>query len=275
MKQFVTTLGLISLILACTTTPTNEDRLTPNLSGPAPCSKPFDDANIVPLGDPRQDQGVVLYQEICNGGLYLMNRSSREPLLKINEDWWLESIQETAWDAASGSGRVTASFITGIGPTGTVPFTKQFHLAPNPTGGWQAVALEQDPSQPVALEPGLYEITNQVQLDALQLSSANQKVDLPVDFSIHRLIIKSVWLTSGSTKIVDIRVAQNNRAYFITYGTKSPRIGTTDMKHVVIYAVLPRDHRYVSFEEPEYGSRNIRVQSGVLEHATFQGMAEL
>jgi hypothetical protein len=45
----------------------------------------------------------------------------------------------------------------------------------------------------------------------------------------------------------------------------------TDMKHVLLYVVLPKDSRYASFEDPEYGAWRFEADSGVIEGATFKG----
>ena len=94
---------------------------------------------------------------------------------------------------------------------------------------------------------------------------------IDVDFKQSRLIVKSVWLTSGSGKITDVSVARNRRAYFVTYQTKYPRIGTMDMKQSVIYLVVPKDTRYVSFEDPELDARRYDVNAGVLNRGSFKG----
>lgn len=207
----------------------------------------------------------------CKGGLFLVDVDAGMPLVRLNESWWLEDISASAWNGSGTALEVTASFITGIGPTAAVPFDWQFLVSQDDAGVWQSRALEPGPADYVVEADGMVEITRPEQLQALGLEARGAPYPVEVDFTEERLIVKSVWLTSGDLTITDVRVARTARAYFATYTVKGPRTVSNDMQHAVIYLVLPRDVRYVSFEDPEYGARPFKARTGVIPHGTFVG----
>ena len=67
---------------------------------------------------------VVIYEEPCDGGLYLIDFERRDKWFKINESWWLYAFESAVWQDTDRENEiaVTARYATGIGPTGAVPF---------------------------------------------------------------------------------------------------------------------------------------------------------
>lgn len=65
-----------------------------------------------------------IYEEACDGGLYLVDLNQGQRLLRINENWWLYKFESAKWrDPESPNEIVTlAQYVTGIGPTGAQPF---------------------------------------------------------------------------------------------------------------------------------------------------------
>ena len=236
-------------------------------AGPAGCSKPYDDYHESRI---TGTSTVALYAERCNGGLYLVDAASKELLLRVNEGWWHEELLDA--EMQDEAILVRSTFITGIGPTGTVPFEATFRIDRSAGGAWQATELPRDDSQPTWLSDRLIEVSNAEQLKALALTNRQGPVALDVDFSEQRLLLHSLWLTSGSIKVTNVRVHRNRRGYYISYGTRSPGIGTHDMKHVVLYAVLPADARSVSVEDPELDAVPFNARTGVIERARFSAM---
>lgn len=237
---------------------------------PAPCSRGYHADQAIPIEDPGR-LNLALYPELCDGGLYLIDTSAGASLLRVNPvGWWLEEAGEVEVDA-NGSFVVEASFITGVGPTGVVPFTVRYRVSSADDGRWVSEALPRDESQPVWLGPDVVEITRPEQLEHVALADAHGPIEIPVDFSRDRLLLKPIWPTSGSIRITDVEVHRTDRAYFVSHDEHSPRVGTADMKPVVIYAVLPADYRAVSFDDPEYGAERVRAEAGVLEGATVEG----
>ncbi len=207
----------------------------------------------------------------CKGTLYIVDQENSDVLQTINESWWFEDLVHYNWSDDGNRLKLSARFITGIGPTGTVPFTVHFVLSRNELGRWDVQELEPDESSYVVEPDGMVEITNASQFAALELRERGDPVVIDVDFEQTRLILKSVWLTSGSGKITNVSVARNKRAYFVTYQTEYPRIGTTDMKRSIIYLLVPRDPRYVSFEDPELDARRFDARIGIIDRGSFKG----
>lgn len=233
------------------------------------CARTYDPERLILL--PTQE--LALYG--CDGGLYLVDTEVRTPLLRINANWWFDEVLNAEWSKADDSLHLTASFITGIGPTGTVPFPVNFVLRKNEAGIWYAQEVESGPANYLVEPDGMVEITQAEQLIALGLTDRGQPYPVDVDFETERLIVKSVWLSSGSINIERVAIHRNSRAYFVTYKTNNPRIGTTDMKHSVVYVVLPKDVRYVSFEDPELDAKRIDARSGIIQRGSFNNAPKL
>ena len=203
--------------------------------------------------------------------MFLIDLNSSQPLVRINPSWWLEDLSESRWNAEGTVLTVTASFVTGIGPTGAMPFTWQFTVSQDETGAWQSREVEPGAAEYTVEADGMLEITRPEQLSALGLTSFDQPYTIDVNFDEERLVVKSVWLTSGDLEIQNVRVHRTRHAYFVTYDTKGPSLGSTDMQHAVIYLIVPRDVRYVSFEDPEFGAKRFDARTGVIQRGTFVG----
>jgi len=103
------------------------------------CPAPFARDNVLEiLADEQHDtvHGYYgIYPEPCNGGLYLVSLPTGERLARINEGWWLEEFESARWESVSHEGIVVvASYITGVGPTGTRPFRARILLIHRPKG---------------------------------------------------------------------------------------------------------------------------------------------
>lgn len=76
-------------------------------------------------------ESIVFYDEFCDGGLWMVKIGTPDlKIARVNESWQLDQFVSAAFarpekkDAEDGDVIiVTASFITGIGPTGAQPFT--------------------------------------------------------------------------------------------------------------------------------------------------------
>ncbi len=235
--------------------------------GPAACSDAFTAENLHPIGgDPAP---LAVYEELCDGGLHLLDGASFEPILLINESWRVETLRSLTWSEATQSLVVRADYITGIGPTGVIPFFVELTVQAA-DGGWQVVDTTKR-DEAVVSDDGMVEVHNAEQLASLELVANGEAYVIDVDFEASRLILQSVWLTSGSARISAVDVSRNRQAYFVTYATKAPRLGTTDMKQVVIYAVLPKDYRAVSVGDKELDARAFQAETGVIDRGTFRG----
>ncbi len=233
------------------------------------CASEFTPEALVNPANHEQQPHLALYG--CKGGLFLIDTDQRRPLLRINQSWWLDTLADSSWNTDGTALTVTASFITGIGPTGAQPFTWQFAVSQDETGAWQSLEIEPGLSEYTVEADGMVEITRPEQLSALGLTACGKPYDIDVDFDEERLIVKSVWLTSSDLEIKNVRVHRTERAYFVTYGVKGPSLVSTDMQHAVIYLIVPKDVRYVSFEDPEYGARRFDAQTGVIPRGNFVG----
>lgn len=258
MTRYMVLLTLLWSLAACATEGVR--------SGPAGCSEDYNPLAVTPVAGAPE---LALYREICDGGLYLINSRSGAELIRVNAGWWIDEVAQ-AEALPDGAVLVDAKFITGVGPTGSVPFSQRYRLEKS-ASTWQVAQLPPDESAPVWLSPSLVEISNQAQLDAIALRGREGSIDMNVDLSQHRLLLYSLWLTSGSARVTEVSVQRNYRSYFVEHRTEAPAIGTTDMKHVVLYAVLPKDYRTVSFEGRELDAKRFRARAGALPHATFKG----
>lgn len=217
--------------------------------------------------------GVVsVNRHRSDGGLYLVNAPDQARLLRINESWWLYEFEAAFTsnidDDPAHEILVLATYATGIGPTGAQPFRHNFVLDLQ-DGVWKTLALSEAQRaltvnelkmafRPV--EPAIFttaktkvgekrqgnEARCQDELARLE-RSLGRSFDGEVDFARQRLAATSVFLSSGSARIVDIRVRRSDDAYIVYYKTRYPPIGTTDIKVSVLYAILPKDHRSVFF----------------------------
>ena len=102
-----------------------------------------------------------------------------------------------------------------------------------------------------------------------------------VDFDTERVAAVRVMHTSGSNRVVDLRVRETKDAYYVTYEVKRPRIGTTDIRFVDAYAVLPANQKAVWFAErggkqgvKKVPGRTIQIQTGLLRRAAWATHAE-
>ncbi|MEM8767449.1 MAG: hypothetical protein AAGE43_08405 [Pseudomonadota bacterium] len=270
----ITLTAVLLLNAACAYQPDTASPVAQPSQGPASCSGPFRLDSLHPIGgDPAP---VAVYKELCDGGLYLLDGSSFATLLLINESWRLETLRTLRWQEAEQALIVQADYITGIGPTGVVPFFVEFTVEPG-SEGWQVrdttnrEAALKDAVAEIVAEDGTVEILTAHQLQALSLTANGEPYPIAVDFEQNRLIVSSQWLTSGSERITDVNVWKNRLAYFITFKTSSPKVGTTDMKHSIIYAVLPKDYRAISVGDRELDATAIRVKTGVIDRGSFRG----
>ena len=47
------------------------------------------------------------------------------------------------------------------------------------------------------------------------------------------------------------------------------------MKHSIVYLVLPKDVRYVSFEDPGLDAKRINARTGVIQRGAFNNAPKL
>jgi hypothetical protein len=256
--------ALLLLLLGCTG---KADAQAPDLIDA--CAGEFTREALVNPANQEQRPNLALY--VCKGGLFLIDTEQSQPLLRINPSWWLEALADSSWNADGTVLTVTASFATGIGPTGAQPFTWQFAVSEDESGAWQTQELEPGASEYVVEADGMVEIRRPEQLSALGLTAYGKPYTVDVDFNADRLIVKSLWLTSGDLEINNVRVYRSQRAYFVTYSTRGPALGSADMQQAIIYLIVPKDVRYVSFEDPEHGARRFDARTGVIPRGTFVG----
>ena len=131
----------------------------------------------------------------CMGTLYLVDVEVGVPLQKIDAGWWFEDLASYAWSAAGSELNLVARYITGIGPTGTVPFAVVFRIVQADTGTWTVEQLEPAGADYEVEPDGMVEIKNSAQLAALTLRERDRPFTPDVNFDQDRLIVKSVWLT--------------------------------------------------------------------------------
>lgn len=228
------------------------------------CSTDIDEQDIIAKNS-LGNTGVF----VCKGTLYLFDISKDTFIAEINESWWFEELNSFNWQDDNKRLHLSANFITGIGPTGVVTFAVNFLISQQADDTWLVEQSEEKNASSNAQfqvqEDGMVEITNTAQLNALNLTQRGKPVLIDLDFEKERLVVMSVWLTSGSAKITRVNITRNNRAYFVTYDTHYPKIGTMDMKRSIIYLILPKDIRYVSFEEHELDARKYTAQYGIID----------
>lgn len=131
-------------------------------SGPAECSGEFDAAALTSLSNGGTPAPVALYEEQCDGGLYLVALDDGKPLLKVNQSWWLWTLDNAELEPSGKALKLTAQFVTGIGPTGTIPFEVSFRVAKDADGVWQAEQLPPDETKPAELNPVCWRLPTRV-----------------------------------------------------------------------------------------------------------------
>lgn len=91
-----------------------------------------------PDGDPSQTS-LALYEERSNGGLYLVDLAEQKKILRINAGWWFEKLISANWskDGSMDQIAISATFITGVGPTGVQPFPASFILTKTKNHGFK------------------------------------------------------------------------------------------------------------------------------------------
>ncbi|MGD8417264.1 MAG: hypothetical protein PVH91_09420 [Pseudomonadales bacterium] len=249
------------------------------------CPGPFDEQHLVlRLPDEQPDAaGYGIYAEQCDGGLYLVNPVSGERLTRINETWWLEAFESAQWASDDHEAIVVlASYITGIGPTGVQPFQARIVVTRTPQGWLPGEPQFPDEEEPAADPPddadpmdrAVREAGTPEAFAALELTSHGRPVDLHPDFATSRVVLKSLWLTSGSIYVKQVAVHRQDDRYVVYYDVTTPEIGTADMKQCVLYAVLPDDGLPVTFEKRHtFGrpGRSVPDAGGVLDGASFAG----
>jgi len=242
------------------------------------CAGPFDPGRIekkLAVSEHDASQGVyAFYPEPCDGGLYMLALGSMEPMTRVNESWWLEELESVQWADGRRANEivVTASYITGIGPTGVQPFRARIVLK-KLQGAWVPQTPEAIESKPerAADDPRVHEARSPAELARLEIMAQGRPVEIDVNFEEDRLVAISVWLTSGSIRITDVHVRRSDDRYYVDYDTTFPPIGTTDMKSSVIFVVLPKDGRQIEFGSALGIGRKVDVRTGIIDRAGIAG----
>lgn len=239
-------------------------------------------AEQVTIDEPAKDSGLIL--------------TSKGASYTIVDSWRLFEFERAQW----GDGKtcdeivVLASFATGMGPGGAHPFRAKIRLRRNPSG-WSTVstviltepradedrfdglAVPEKPLRPYPYqaqpiwkpyEPFVEFAGSPEEVHKLSKTRSARLTDLQIDFGRERLVLASIWLTSGSNSLVNVRVQKHGDGYDVTYDVKKPRIGTADIKRSGIYVILPADGRRVKVFERGRGDKakgnRVQVQSGVI-----------
>lgn len=236
----------------------------------------------VTIHEPAQDSGLLL---TSTGSSY-----------KIAESWRLFEFERAEWGPGNTCDEIVifASFATGIGPGGAHPFRAKIRLRRNPSGWFtvsnviltesradedrfDGLAVPEQPLRPYPYEPRpiwkphepFVEFAGSPEeVHKLSKTRSARLADLQIDFGRERLVLASIWLTSGSNSLVNVRVQKHDDGYDVTYKVKKPRIGTADIKRSGIYVVLPADGRRVKVFERGRGDiaigDRVDVLSGVI-----------
>ena len=223
---------------------TQFSQLLPVQASNVPCVSQAREA-LRPLAYLRHAQGaqqVAVTTHKCNGGLYFRADSADWIL---HEGWWLQELVSMRW-AADGVIQVRARFYTGAGPDGVKPFAAELTIA-RVADGW-AIDGPNLRAQP-------FDIATTHQIDgfdtpAIQVLNAEQEENLrisqavmpvTVDYSAQRLYLLPLRLTSGSIRVRDLAVTQQDDHYAVHWRLDVPRIGTMDMNPSTVFVVLPKD----------------------------------
>ena len=234
------------------------------------------------IHEPPQDAGLLL--------------TSAGTSYRIAESWQLFEFERADWGSSESCDEVIvfASFATGMGPGGGHPFRAKIRLRRKPSG-WSTVstviltephadedrfdglAVPEKPLRPYPYEPRpiwkphkpFVEFAGSPEeVHELSKTRSARLADLQIDFGRERLVLASIWLTSGSNSLVNVRVQKHDDGYDVTYKVKKPRIGTADIKRSGIYVVLPADGRRVKVFERGRGDiaigDRVDVLSGVI-----------
>lgn len=234
------------------------------------------------LHEPTQDAGFLL--------------TSAGTSYRIAESWQLFEFERAEWGNSESCDEVIvfASFATGMGPGGGHPFRAKIRLRRKPSG-WSTVstviltephadedrfdglAVPEKPLRPYPYQPrpiwkphkAFVEFAGSPEeVQKLSKTRSAHLADLQIDFGRERLVLASVWLTSGSNSLVNVRVQKHDDGYDVTYNVKKPRIGTADIKRSGIYVVLPADGRRVKVFERGRGDiasgERVDLLSGVI-----------
>jgi hypothetical protein len=236
-----------------------------------------------------------IYVEPCNGGLYLIDGHQQSRLVRINESWWLYAFKSASWKDSDDANEivVTASYATGIGPTGAIPFRARIVL--------QRDASDWIVQEPVVLDDKTEHVATNSDVDGtgaappsrnppwITMRSADSAkafntigvVDrgrpfaIDVDYSKYRLVVDSVVLTSGSATVEDVTVQRREGHYVVSYRVRMPRLGTTDMKQSLVYVILPQDGLPVTFGERgrmrTSAGKRVAVRTGVIDRGRYAG----
>ena len=236
-----------------------------------------------------------IYADPCDGGLYLIDGHQRSRLVRINESWWLYKFESASWRDPDAADEivVTASYATGIGPTGAIPFQARIVLRRDGSD-WvvqEPVVLDNKPeyaatdSDADALGHGppnrnppwitMRSADSAKAFDSIGVMDNGHPFAIDVDYSKYRLVVASVVLTSGSAKVEDVTVQRHDEHYVVSYQIKVPRIGTTDMKQSLVYVILPQDGLPVTFRERgrlgSLAGQQIAVQTGIIDRGRYVG----
>ena len=212
-----------------------------------------------------------LHSQLCNGKLYLVDLQTDRSQTQVwwwqvNENWWLEEAHSIRWlDGRRDRIEIVASFITGIGPTGTRPFTKQFVFA-SEADNWSLARTTDVPrpldNKTLGVKPGTLPVkpfhgkSSKSTLPSRTLTNASEfadwsenangaLADLQIDWRTHRLVLANIWLTSGMARVKHTSLINASNQWVLSYRVKYPRIGTHDMKSVQLFALVPNDGRKV------------------------------
>ncbi len=214
--------------------------------------------SIEQLHDAQRDAYLDLATHPCSGGVYLRVGAdeSGAPIYRVvHEGWWFQELVSVHW-LDPDTFRVRGRFYTGVGPTAAQLFDAQLHVAWR-DGAWQV-------AEPV-LPATSFDLATQIDVvglpqPALLITSTEQlenarfsPVGVQPDFARERLVLLTLRLTSGSIRIENLQVLQTADAYHVTWTYNTPRIGTADMRTVLLWVLLPTDGKPLRADKPRGG----------------------
>lgn len=209
------------------------------------------------------DEQLSVLTYPCSGGLYLLDSSKDSPeglfsgnLTPLVQGWFFHDGQITE-RISHDRLRVTARFVTGVGPKGARAFYASIPVT-RVDGVWQAgepthgKASERPRDFSTDVFPSRATVvTSQKELDRIVFCRGQRAVDFDIDFAAERLLLVSAYLKSSKIQITNPLALQGPERVWLRFTRRVPGIVTKDLKTTIVWYILPKDDRPLGSGQPE------------------------
>lgn len=208
------------------------------------------------------DNRLSVFSHPCSGGLYLLDSPKGSDaglgagtVAPVVQGWFFQDSLKTR-KLSDDAIRVSARFLTGVGPKGYRPFHAVV-VVKRVNGQWQVSEpqhrkddVSATGSSKTVFLTRAHTVQSQQELDRLSFCRGQKPVDFDVDFSFERLFLATVYLNSGKIRLLDPQAFEGPDGLWLRYTHTSPDIVSRDTKQTIVWYVLPKNEKSLGSGRP-------------------------